>query len=321
MMLTVPQLLMFTGTGAMKSFNSAPKDDDARLLIMALPNALHVPDGNTPAAVRLMAASPNSFGARLTGADGSRTESLTVVELTEPSATLPPRITWFPQQGRLLLATHWLVAPVVVHVARGAVQGGGTLGRGGQRLGFLVDLEVDVGRARRVGPLPGQVEEVAVVDELGAAVEAGQVTLVGWDRTRDEGHVRVVRLGALAEGGVRCWDGLPQGLEACGIVAGQLRREIAVDGEVGCWSVPVRLGGFDGEIAVRGVKGGARQVDLCGSRLSCRGRRGNRDADDEHCGGCQHAPRSPGQMKSGTHVPLPGKTAERQGGPSVPALC
>jgi len=121
MMLTVPQLLMFTGTGAMKSFSSAPKDDDARLLIMALPNALHVPDGNTPAAVRLMAASPNSFGARLTGADGSRTESLTVVELTEPSATLPPRITWFPQQGRLLLATHWLVAPLVTHVARDRV--------------------------------------------------------------------------------------------------------------------------------------------------------------------------------------------------------
>src|SRR5215469_10909641 len=118
MMLTVPQLEMFTGTGAMKSLTSEPNDAEARLLIMALPNALHVPDGNTPAAVRLMAASPNSFAARLTGADGSRTLSFTVVELTEPSATLPPSTCWFPQQGRLLLATHWLVAPVVVHVAR-----------------------------------------------------------------------------------------------------------------------------------------------------------------------------------------------------------
>src|SRR5262252_4465154 len=121
MMLTVPQLLMFTGTGGTKSFSSAVKDDDARLLIMALPNALHVPAGNTPAAVRLMAASPNSPAARLTGADGSRTLSFVVVELTEPSATLPPSTCWFPQQGRLLLATHWLVAPVVVHVARDRV--------------------------------------------------------------------------------------------------------------------------------------------------------------------------------------------------------
>src|SRR5262249_9011523 len=46
-----------------------------------------------------------------------------VVELTEPSATLPPRTTWFPQQGRLLLATHWLVAPGVGHVARDRVGG------------------------------------------------------------------------------------------------------------------------------------------------------------------------------------------------------
>src|SRR5215470_5746371 len=52
MIVTVPQLLMFTGTGAMKSFTSAPNDAEARLFTNALPKALQVPAGKTFAAVR-----------------------------------------------------------------------------------------------------------------------------------------------------------------------------------------------------------------------------------------------------------------------------
>src|SRR5712691_8718508 len=71
MILISPQLLMFTGTGAMKSLTSAPKEEDARLFKKVLPNALQVPAGKTPAAVRLMAASPNSPVVRVRGAFGA----------------------------------------------------------------------------------------------------------------------------------------------------------------------------------------------------------------------------------------------------------
>ena len=54
----VPQLLMFTGCGAMKSLTSAGNDADERLFRNALPKPSHVPGGKTPAAVRLIAASP-----------------------------------------------------------------------------------------------------------------------------------------------------------------------------------------------------------------------------------------------------------------------
>lgn len=60
MILTCPQLLMFTACGAMKSLTSLPKAEDDRLFRNVLPNASHVPSGKTPAAVRLIAASPNS---------------------------------------------------------------------------------------------------------------------------------------------------------------------------------------------------------------------------------------------------------------------
>src|SRR6266511_5433797 len=71
MILISPQLLMLTGIGAMKSLTSAGKDAEARLFKKALPNASQVPAGKTPAAVRLMAASPNVSALRLRGASGA----------------------------------------------------------------------------------------------------------------------------------------------------------------------------------------------------------------------------------------------------------
>jgi hypothetical protein len=47
------------GCGAMKSFTSAVKEVDARLLTKALPNWVQATGVNTPALLRLMAASPN----------------------------------------------------------------------------------------------------------------------------------------------------------------------------------------------------------------------------------------------------------------------
>ncbi len=54
-----PQLLMLTGIGAMRSLTSALNDVEERLFTNALPNALQVPGGNTPAAVRSIAVSRN----------------------------------------------------------------------------------------------------------------------------------------------------------------------------------------------------------------------------------------------------------------------
>src|SRR5437588_140464 len=91
---------MFTDTGAMKSLISAPKEEDERLFKKVLPKSSHVPAGNTPAAVRLMAASPKSPADRLVPAIGS----VAVVVLTPPSAKpAPVRSTCLPQQGRELL--------------------------------------------------------------------------------------------------------------------------------------------------------------------------------------------------------------------------
>ena len=59
MILIDPQLVMFTGIGATKSLISAVNDAEERLFKNALPNASQVPGGNTPAAVRSIAVSPN----------------------------------------------------------------------------------------------------------------------------------------------------------------------------------------------------------------------------------------------------------------------
>src|SRR6266540_3260442 len=106
MMLILPQLLMFTGCGAMKSFTSAGNDADERLFRNALPKPLQVPGGKTPAAVRLMDASPKVSAGSVTFAIGS----VTVTVLTAPSANPAAlRSTRLPQHGSALDAKHWLV--------------------------------------------------------------------------------------------------------------------------------------------------------------------------------------------------------------------
>src|SRR6266568_1450065 len=110
-----PQLLMFTGCGATKSFTSAGNDADERLFRNTLPNAWHVPGGNTPAAERLTAASPKVPAGR----DSLAIGSVTVTPLTAPSASPRPlRSTRLPQQGRAFVEKHWLVAPLVTHRSR-----------------------------------------------------------------------------------------------------------------------------------------------------------------------------------------------------------
>jgi hypothetical protein len=64
-MVMLPQLLMLTPTGAMKSLISAVKDEEERLLTNVLPNASHTPGWKTPAPVRSIAASPKRLPVRL----------------------------------------------------------------------------------------------------------------------------------------------------------------------------------------------------------------------------------------------------------------
>src|SRR6266487_825333 len=109
---------MLTFTGATKSFISAPNADEARLFKNALPSASHVPVGKTPAAVRLIAASPKVSAARLLGALGAIGSDTASRLLTAPIESLLFRFTWLPQHGRLLLEKHWLVGPLVTHVSR-----------------------------------------------------------------------------------------------------------------------------------------------------------------------------------------------------------
>src|SRR5438270_13243765 len=110
MILTVPQLLTLTGTGAMKSFSSSVKVADERVLKRALPKALQVPGGKTPAAVRLTDASPKVSCGRLTVSDGS-TGSETVAPLMAASATPAPNVLALPQH-----AVWFDPHPVVPHV-------------------------------------------------------------------------------------------------------------------------------------------------------------------------------------------------------------
>src|SRR5262245_10712279 len=56
------QLLISTPMGAMKSLSSDENESEERLLRYALPNAWHFPSVKTPAAVRLIAASPKVCG-------------------------------------------------------------------------------------------------------------------------------------------------------------------------------------------------------------------------------------------------------------------
>ena len=104
--LIVPQLVMLTFTGATKSLTSAVNEAEARLFRNALPRASHVPLGNTPAAVRLIAASPKVRAARLLGAFGAIGSDTASRLLTAPSEFVPLRVTWLPQHGTELLEKH-----------------------------------------------------------------------------------------------------------------------------------------------------------------------------------------------------------------------
>src|SRR5512135_166294 len=101
-MVMVPQLVMLTGTGAMKSLISAVKDEDERLLTNVLPNASHTPGLKTPAAVRLIAASPKRPVPRLPPAMGSAI----VPVLTAPSEFVPLSVTCSPQHGSAFEEKH-----------------------------------------------------------------------------------------------------------------------------------------------------------------------------------------------------------------------
>src|SRR4029077_18137717 len=106
----VPQLLMFTATGATKSLTSAVNEADERLLRKALPKASQTPGGKTPAPVRLMAVSPKVSAASVRGALGA-IGSVTATVLMAPSELAEVRLMWLPQHGSELLEKHWLVEP------------------------------------------------------------------------------------------------------------------------------------------------------------------------------------------------------------------
>ena len=105
----------------MKSLISAVNDEDERLFRNALPNASQVPAGKTPAAVRLIAASPNSArGQAATARSEDRVGDRAGVDRALCVAGAE-RFTRLPQQGSELLEKHWLVAPLVTHVSRPSV--------------------------------------------------------------------------------------------------------------------------------------------------------------------------------------------------------
>src|SRR5262245_28554197 len=92
------QLSMLMATGAMKSFISAENDADDRLLTYARPKCVHSLAENTPAAVKLMAASPNVLSASTRGAPGGIGSVTLNPSLTAPSAN--------PAADRLVSGPH-----------------------------------------------------------------------------------------------------------------------------------------------------------------------------------------------------------------------
>src|SRR5262245_19324647 len=115
---SVPQLEMLTAIGAMKSFNSAGNDAEERLFRNAAPKCWHTVCEKTPAAVRLMPASPKVRPGRSEPPDGGGLASCTVPALTAPSAKpAADRSTRLPQHGSEFDERHWLVAPLVTHLS------------------------------------------------------------------------------------------------------------------------------------------------------------------------------------------------------------
>src|SRR6266849_1426408 len=129
MILISPQLLMFTGIGAMKSFSVEVNDwPDERLFRSAAPKCWHTFCEKTPAPVRLMRASPNVddidpffdvLPLSVLGFPGGLL-SVTSALFTEPSAKPPVvRLTSAPQQGTPSAGTsHWVAAPLMTHLDR-----------------------------------------------------------------------------------------------------------------------------------------------------------------------------------------------------------
>src|SRR5260370_30358766 len=119
MILTSPQLFTFTGTGATKSLTSDVNEADDRLFKKTLPNHLQALGGNTPALVRLMAASPKVSPGRERGAFGA-IGSVTVPVLIAPSELADVKLTCLPQQGSVLLEKQSPAVPLalVTHTSR-----------------------------------------------------------------------------------------------------------------------------------------------------------------------------------------------------------
>src|SRR6266516_786415 len=310
MMLTVPQLEMFTGTGATKSLTSAGNDADERLLRNALPKASQTPGGKTPTAVRLMAVSPNVNAGRLLGALGAIGSVTASRLLTAPIELLLFRVISSPQHGNELADRHTLVGnpgtplgvvALVSHLSRfrvgllpPLVKSKVTSRWPAVRLGRLVDLEVHVRRAAVVGALPRQVQEVAVVGKLRCLVKAREVALLRRDRPGHDRHIGAVFLGALAERVIRTAAGQIDSRVQPGHVlpvGGAERRragqQVAVAaGEGAAGQRPrTRLGGA-----------GRREVTPAGVVREARDR--NSDASAQHDRGCQHAPGSLALKKS-----------------------
>ena len=101
----VPQFVTRTSIGRMKSFSDELNEFEERLLTKPRPKLTHVPESNTPAAVRSIEASPN-VSAR---SEPPETGSATVVVLTAPTATPASGMTG-PQHGTVEDASHGPVA-------------------------------------------------------------------------------------------------------------------------------------------------------------------------------------------------------------------
>src|SRR5215471_1102856 len=116
MTLMVPQLLMLTGIGAMKSLISAVNDDEDRLRTNALPKAVHVPGAKMLAFCMSIATSPNCnagsglMESGLPGNSGSVTGSRLFTAATESE---PSRVCWSPQHGNVFAEKQALVAKPV----------------------------------------------------------------------------------------------------------------------------------------------------------------------------------------------------------------
>src|SRR5215212_4161070 len=121
-MFTVPQFVMLTGMGAMKSFNSEVNElPEERLFRVTAPKCWHVVVENIPEPVRLIPASPKVelmpffvFPSRVRGAPGGLV-SITGARFTAASAKAP-KLTALFQHGRVLLASQLAALPLVIHV-------------------------------------------------------------------------------------------------------------------------------------------------------------------------------------------------------------